>query len=633
VATKRKKARSTEVDAYVFIENQLKTLGWDTRNPDKIPSGQVYTQSECLSHPEIQKGLGLERPENIVKINESTFWVIEAKRQHTHLQKAIDEAEEKYARKINQSRLIKVKFISGIAGNQVDSYLIKNKYLHGDTFTPISLNGVESSGLFSPEEIDRILREDNPNIVDVPINEKLFVAGADEINEELHLGAVNPHQRASVMAAVLLSMLDSTLPNIDSAPSVLIDEINARAKRILTIHGKPEFTDYIKISLPSTQDNHAKFKTAIVRTIQELLLLNIRSALNSGNDVLGRFYEVFIKYANWAQDLGIVLTPRHITQFIAEVMNVGLNDIVYDPTCGTGGFLVAVFDDVKKHSNESQVQKFKENNLFGIEQDAGIVSLAIVNMIFRGDGKNNIIEGNCFSKFLSPATKKGLSTAEYSSSQSNKPPVSKVLMNPPFALKRSDEKEYKFINYALKQMDDGGVLFSVLPYAIMIKKGNALTWRREQLLKKNTLLSVITFPYDLFYPISINTLGIFVKKGKPHPDEQNVLWIRALNDGLAKKKGVRLPSPKATNDFEKIKFNLKSFLMDTDTPIENIPMFQKACPINSSDKNLELVPEVYLDEKTPDVLEIENGMEQLIRESIAYLIRAGREDVFNDKNN
>lgn len=207
---------------------------------------------------------------------------------------------------------------------------------------------MESSGLFSPEEIGRILREDNPNIVDVPINEKLFVAGAEEINEELHLGAVNPHQRASVMAALLLSTLDTTLPNIDAAPSVLIAEINARANRILTFHGKSEFAEYIKISLPSTEDNHAKFKTAIVRTLQELLLLNIRSALNSGNDVLGRFYEVFIKYANWAQDLGIVLTARHITQFIAEVMNIGINDIVYDPTCGTGGFLVAVFDYVKK---------------------------------------------------------------------------------------------------------------------------------------------------------------------------------------------------------------------------------------------------------------------------------------------
>lgn len=78
---------------------------------------------------------------------------------------------------------------------------------------------------------------------------------------------------------------------------------------------------------------------------------------------------------------------------------------------------------------------------------------------------------------------------------------------------------------------------------------------------------------------------------------------------------------------------MKAFLIDANTPIENIPTFQKACPINFSDKNLELVPEAYLDEKTPDVTEIEDGMEQLIRESVAYLIRTGNEEIFNGKNN
>ncbi len=72
-------------------------------------------------------------------------------------------------------------------------------------------------------------------------------------------------------------------------------------------------------------------------TIQELNNLNIRSAMNSGSDWLGAFYEVFLKYANWAQDLGIVLTPRHITRFVADVMDVQTTDIMYDPTCGTGG--------------------------------------------------------------------------------------------------------------------------------------------------------------------------------------------------------------------------------------------------------------------------------------------------------
>ncbi|GAH54099.1 unnamed protein product, partial [marine sediment metagenome] len=257
---------------------------------------------------------------------------------------------------------------------------------------PVKINKKDISGFLTPQQAKTIIENNNPNIDDVEIDDNLFIKKAEEINEILHLGAVNPHQRASVMAALLLSVLDDTQPNIDAAPSVLTAEINARVKRILISQGKPEFTDYIELKLPKTEDNHLKYKSAIVSTLQELRILNIRSAMNSGSDVLGKFYEVFMKYANWAQDLGIVLTPRHITQFAAEAINVEINDIVYDPCCGTGGFLVAAHDYVKKNANEDQTKIFKGNCLFGVEQDPGIVSLAIVNMIFRGDGKNNIRE-------------------------------------------------------------------------------------------------------------------------------------------------------------------------------------------------------------------------------------------------
>ncbi|HEY5208008.1 MAG TPA: hypothetical protein VIJ42_01045 [Stellaceae bacterium] len=113
------------------------------------------------------------------------------------------------------------------------------------------------------------------------------------------------------MAALLLAELSSTPPNIEERdPSTLISDINGRAKSILLQQGKGNFFEYVRINLPSTPDNHVKLRRALVDTIQELHNLNIRSAMNSGSDWLGAFYEVFLKYANWAQDLGIVLTPN-----------------------------------------------------------------------------------------------------------------------------------------------------------------------------------------------------------------------------------------------------------------------------------------------------------------------------------
>jgi type I restriction enzyme M protein len=373
-----------------------------------------------------------------------------------------------------------------------------------------------------------------------------------------------------------------------------------------------------------------RFRKALVDTIQELNNLNIRSAMNSGADWLGAFYEVFLKYANWAQDLGIVLTPRHVTRFVADVMDVQSTDLVLDLTCGTGGFLVAAFDYVKRRFNEQQVQRFKENCLFGIEQDAGVASLAIVNMIFRGDGKNNIIEGNCFSKFLEKDTRNNIATAKYSATQSLDPPIKKVMMNPPFALKKSDEKEFKFVDQALNQMEDGGILFSVLPYSTMVKPGAYKDWRKNQLLPNNTLLAVLTFPIDLFYPVGVTTVGVFIKKGFPHPKGQKVMWLRALNDGLLKSKGKRLPNSRAKNDLVAIRDNLKAFLRNPDHPIPNIHQFSKAQPIEWSDPQFELVPEAYLDQAETTLEEVEIGLNQSVRDTLAFLIRLNRIEIRPD---
>jgi type I restriction-modification system DNA methylase subunit len=616
--------RDTEVDAYVFIKENLRTLGWDVRNPAKAPEGQVYTQNECLANPEIKRWLDLKRPENIVKVTEKVLWVIEAKRTRSELGKALQEATQR-ASILNRSKHLQVRFISGVAGNYPDGFVIRTQFVDGVNFAPVKLNDVDISGLLSPGEARSILQTGNPDLQAPSIDVKLFLSKADRINEILHLGAVNPHQRAGVMAALLLSMISETGPNVEErSPSILIGDINSRVQHVLKAQGKSEFSDLIKISLPATPDNHVKFRQALVDTLQELDILNIRSAMNSGADWLGSFYEVFLKYANWAQDLGIVLTPRNITRWAAQVMDVQVNDIVYDPTSGTGGFLVAAFDYVKKSSNPSLVARFKQNCLFGVEQDSGVAALAVVNMIFRGDGKNNIKEGNCFAQFLAPATNDGVATAKFVAHQCSSPPATKVMMNPPFALKRGSEKEYKFVDQALAQLQDGGILFSVLPYSAMVKPGSYLEWRRNSLLQRNTLLSVVTFPQDVFYPIGVTTVGIFVKKGVPHPKEQNVLWIRAMHDGLLKSKRKRLPSPKEPDDLGRVAGLLRAFIHDPQHPVENIEQFQKACPIDFDDRHLELVAEAYLDQANPTLRDVFSSVESGLRDCLAYLIKINR---------
>jgi len=584
----------------------------------------------------VAEALRQTKPENIVKINEEIYYVIEAKNEREKLDVAVKEARDYYAKPINKIGRVHSLFITGIAGNDEDGFIAQSQYLNNGKWETITENDAEVTGLLSKAQVKRILETKTSQLKDVEINEKEFLKTAEEINGILHEGGINKDYRARVISAILLALIEGTEINLDEEPSVLIKSINSRVEVILQKHNKPQFSQFISLTLPATEDNHFRFKKAVVETIHQLYSLNIRSAMKSGRDILGAFYEVFLKYGNGAKEIGIVLTPRHITKFASEVLDIQPNDLVLDPTCGTGGFLVSALDEVRKKATPSEIEDFKKYGIYGMEEQDFVVSLALVNMIFRNDGKNNIIPANCFANWLYTKSRNGRVKAEFLLEDSNNriPPITKVMMNPPFPKKKTDFKEYKFIEHAIKQMQDGGILFSVLPYSCMIKSGGYQEWRKR-LLKTNTLISVVTFPTDLFYPVGVHSVGVFIKKGVPHPTKQNVLWIRAINDGLLKNKGKRLPSPKATNDYIRIAPILKSFVSDQSVKVKNIDRFQKSCPIDFDDKLLELIPENYLDQEPPTDDEIREGIEEVVRGSVAFLIKAKKEDeanIYQDKN-
>ena len=588
-------------------------------NPERSPDGQVWTQNECLSNPHIKECLGRDKPENIVKVKETQLWVIEAKRSQKQLARAVGEAK-KYAEKINVGSFYRAPLVSGVAGNDEDGFIVQTKLLRQDTdWQTVQINGIETTGLLAPTECDTLLESGQANIEDPPIDERRFILTAEKINEILHKGAINPHQRATVVSALLLAMLSPRGPDIEQKDTrLLIEDINSKVGSVLRRQGKEGFKEYIKVPVPAATENHVKFRSALVESLQELRGLNIHSAMTSGADWLGTFYEVFLKYARWAQDLGVVLTPRHVTRFAARTMNITAKDIVYDPTCGTGGFLVSAFEEVKRHSDPKQLERFKRNGVFGLEQDDGIAALAIVNMIFRGDGKNNIEQANCLARYLHPKNGSQSKTAQFLDKEAEFPPVTRVLMNPPFA---QDDKEYKFVSHALKSMEDHGLLFSILLYSVMVKPGEFRSWRRN-LLKEHSLLAVVTFPIDIFYPVSAPPVGIFIRKGTPHQRDQYTLWIRAETDGHLKSKGKRLPNSNTTNQLEDCVATLKAFLNDPDLEIPSIPRHMIARPIDFDDELFELVPEAYLEQEAPSIDEILHGVDSVLRDSAAFLIRS-----------
>lgn len=620
-----KNPQNTEVDAYNYIKTELERLGWNVKNPARVIDGEVYKQNEALSNPDIKKCLDKDKPEAIIKLNEIDLWVIECKRNKSGINKALNEAKNQYAEKLNKSKKIKCILISGVAGNDIDGFTVQSEYLTDKGWEKVLFNNKPKDTLLSKEQAQYLIENKTPNWKEFPdFPEEKYLQSAEDINETLGAAGINKNKRARFIAGLILSL--STGSPIDlktNDTKTLVNNINNLIDQKLREVNKENFSNYIKLEIPPSESNHDKYRLGIIDTLKELQTLDIKNAMASGNDVLGKFYEKFLKYGNGAKEIGIVLTPRHITNFAVEVLDVKYNDYVLDPTCGTGGFLVSALDYVKKNSNPEQTGSFKKYNLFGIEQDDDIVALALVNMIFRGDGRNNMSEGNCFQKNIVKTFYDDKETGKYvnigGGGANNNPIITKVLMNPPFALKKGDEKEKHFIDYALSQMQDGELLFAVLPISVLIEK-NTLEWRKDILLRNNTLLSVVTFPIDLFYPVSTHTVGIFVKKGVPHPQEQNVLWIRALNDGHLKKKGKRLESKKAKNDLLDITPILQSFIINQNILVENIPEIQKACKVDFNMTGFELIPEAYLDDRNPKYSEIIGEIEKLVTSTAGYLL-------------
>ena len=630
----------TEVDAYVYIKGQLKALGWDVRNPSTNPSGQVWTQNQCLAHPIIKKAWGSKRPENVLKLSEQELWVIEAKAYRGDIDKADDEAKDYYAKSINLlGDNVKAKFATGIAGNDDEGWTVHNFINLDATWLRVTINSQPTTGFLSPDDVRILLEGQTNDVRDFTPPQWLFLQSAERINRILHNGGINKNDRAKTMAALLLSVVEQP-PNLDTTLSVLIAEINARSAAVLKDNGKGEFAPFINILAPTSATNHVKFREALVHTIQELLNLNIRSAMNSSTDVLGQFYEVFLRYGNGAKEIGIVLTPRHITRFAVDAAGISPSDIVLDPACGTGGFLVAAYDHIRRTGTESQLDRFKVHNLFGIEQDPAVAVLAVVNMIFRGDGKNNLVEGSCFSTNLTSNTVDGYASAEYvrvPPSEENRP-ITRIFMNPPFAGQNNEDKEHKFITRALQFMEDGGLLFSLLPLDCLFGANAEKVWRESELLANHTLLAVVTFPKELFYPsASKQVAGIFVRKGFPHQERQSVFWARVVDDGHIKVKRKRLlasemrPPRTCGDDIPEVLQRLRHFLVHPESFNVNVPMRYKTAPIDFKDSSLELLPEAYLDSPEPTIEQLGMEMEQLSRITAAYLVRQGKETDYVDE--
>lgn len=242
---------------------------------------------------------------------------------------------------------------------------------------------------------------------------------------------------------------------------------------------------------------------------------------SSSEDYLGRFYGEFMSYSGGdGQTLGIVLTPKHITDLFCDLIDIKSNDIVLDPCAGTAGFLIAAMHHMLIQTENATEQKnIRQKQLHGIESQPYMFTIATTNMILRGDGKSNLINEN----FLKQEPNK-LQLKE----------ATVGMMNPPYSQgskKNPDLYEISFTEHLLDSLGEGGRAIVIIPQSSVTGKSKEEQSIKNNILKKHTLEGVITLNKDTFYGVGTMPCIAIFTAGEPHSEDKECKFIDFRNDG------------------------------------------------------------------------------------------------------
>lgn len=289
--------------------------------------------------------------------------------------------------------------------------------------------------------------------------------------------------------------------------------------------------EFIKLR-PQLSARHPALGKSPLRYFAEYIHSKILSAIcnNSPDDVLGRFYGEFLSYSGGdGKGLGIVLTPSHITELMVDLLDIKKDEKVFDPCCGTAGFLIAAMSKMFKEAENTHQTRavqnevkmnIRQNLLHGVEMNDRMFSVATTNMILRGDGKSNLI---CDDFFKIPVEK--LRRENYRIG----------IMNPPYSQAKNKQtahlSELRFIQHLLDGLGDGARCAVIVPQSTMVGKTKQDAAIKAQILDKHTLEGVITLNPQTFYKVGTNPVIALFTAYKKHPDNYYSKFINFKDDG------------------------------------------------------------------------------------------------------
>ena len=524
-----------ESETRVLIDRSLENLGWKLSGKEQ----NVYYEQPRSEAEE--KKLGGKRPDYVLysKDSDKPLIVIEAKKKGVRFDAALEQG-------IQYAKAIEAPLVFATDG-------VFCKAFHTVANRPPILNGEEVDEFIREALALRYLTSYEVNTVSpkVQYDRKELIRIFDEANnmlrgEGLRAGIERFGEFANILFLKLISeseqiKREAGIPTkFDIAcswDSIKQIPISTRIEYInKTVYDKLNALYDTDIFTP-LQIRDASILKEIMDKLDPLMLTDVDS------DVKGDAFEYFLKASTSTKnDLGEYFTPRHIIKTMVRLVNPQIGEKIYDPFCGTGGFLIESFRYI--HNNmartEANMKTLRESTVYGNEI-TNTARITKMNMILAGDGHSNI---QMLDSLANPID--GTETYTDGNGTLHHKGFDIVLANMPYSQKTKHGNLYDLpstngdsicVQHCMKAINsaaENGRMALVVPEGFLFRKDLAKT--REYLLDHCQLQSIISLPQGVFLPYTgVKTDIIYAtkvnKKLKASEKKKSFWYFDVKSDG------------------------------------------------------------------------------------------------------
>jgi len=263
-------------------------------------------------------------------------------------------------------------------------------------------------------------------------------------------------------------------------------------------------------------------------------LKEINGFIYDHSEKLGDAFEYLLSVMDSQGDAGQFRTPRHIIDFIVEVVDPKKDDTILDPACGTAGFLISSYKHILKqntiHRLGDQLTPEEKTKLMqhfvGYDISPDMVKLSLTNMYLHSFPNPNVYEYDTLT-----------------SEERWDDTYDVIMANPPFMSPKGGIRPHKrfsiqvnrsevlFVDYIAEHLTTHGRAGVIVPEGIIFQSGNAYKALRKMLIEKY-LFAVVSLPGGIFQPYSGVKTSILLMDKQLAKKAESILFVKVENDGF-----------------------------------------------------------------------------------------------------